>query len=717
MAQDPYYRQMLEWSKQQAAQQAQRQQEQVNIQRINEERERLRREHLERIRIYEAQVANAAAAAASSSAAGAGGAGGGGRRKSTGIPTINGHAELILFSVLGSDNWHYVILDYLNETISDIKDTGVSNSEGYDTVIIENSGFVFEFDTKVVFINDNAEIIESLDNSIYSARSRKDHYYALFDDGTLYQFDGKVVTTYTIPMGSDYTDFNLTKNSIVITAGDTNFDTRVYVWNPTIGVVNVWTGSGSNGLTNRYNGVNSNNNASFFVVSEYNDVADGWKTLNIYGDDGTTKSPLDITTLATNLSYGIPTIFGDNKLEFFVHRSATPASTSYYLNIYDYYTDIWRAATHTKTNYSTGYDNIYFQDTYSGSQYTSLSNGIFRLLYNAGSTASVYNIDLYRYVDVIYSIDGATHSTYTVNNSGTNNKGIDINDANREPNGNSLYIGKSIFLPMYLNDSKISLLCLTSTQSTVINAGSNTGLTGTQGEGLIPGWNSGQKYVSFRVGDNFGIWLSYATADVYKIYNQSGTNVISLTMSTGTRLNYTGDLAVVTDNTAGIEYVFTENPISLGLSPSYATYSTLSINQYGLKPTYSDGSTTTSLMMNLATASTPSRIFATSSVYEFTLPATTYDSWLSDVYSVHLGKDTNYILYFYDWTGILLATVDTGIVSTASYTADLISDRVYFRVIDGTTTTYYYFSPTKSDSISIENVDEDTRLYDYWPTN
>lgn len=71
MAHDPYYRQMLEWSKQQAAQQAQRQQEQANIQRINEERERLRREHLERTRIYEAQLAQSAA----SSAAGAGGGG------------------------------------------------------------------------------------------------------------------------------------------------------------------------------------------------------------------------------------------------------------------------------------------------------------------------------------------------------------------------------------------------------------------------------------------------------------------------------------------------------------------------------------------------------------------------------------------------------------------------------------------------------------------
>lgn len=94
MAQDPYYRQMLEWSKQQAAQQAQRQQEQVNIQRINEERERLRREHLERTRIYEAQTLATAASAAA-------GAGGGGNRtpavdnSSTGTVTFNGIDQYI----------------------------------------------------------------------------------------------------------------------------------------------------------------------------------------------------------------------------------------------------------------------------------------------------------------------------------------------------------------------------------------------------------------------------------------------------------------------------------------------------------------------------------------------------------------------------------------------------------------------------------------------
>lgn len=97
MAQDPYYRQMLEWSKQQAAQQAQRQQEQVNIQRINEERDRLRREHLERTRIYEAQTL---ATAAASAAAGAG-AGGSGNR----TPEVdNSSSGTIIFNGIDVDS-------------------------------------------------------------------------------------------------------------------------------------------------------------------------------------------------------------------------------------------------------------------------------------------------------------------------------------------------------------------------------------------------------------------------------------------------------------------------------------------------------------------------------------------------------------------------------------------------------------------------------------
>jgi hypothetical protein len=183
-------------------------------------------------------------------------------------------------------------------------------------------------------------------------------------------------------------------------------------------------------------------------------------------------------------------------------------------------------------------------------------------------------------------------------------------------------------------------------------------------------------------------------------------------MSAGTRLNYTGNLAVVTNDTTGIEYVFT----SSGLSAStYATYSTLGgISDYGLKPTYTDGDTTPSLMLNLNEGGL-SRIFTDEDVYEFTLPETTYNRWLSDEYIISEGRDgANYNLYFHDWTGTLLATVDTGISSGTSYNANLVKDRVYFKVVDGTTTTYYYFSPTKSDSFSVENLTSDDVKYDYW---
>lgn len=277
-------------------------------------------------------------------------------------------------------------------------------------------------------------------------------------------------------------------------------------------------------------------------------------------------------------------------------------------------------------------------------------------------------------------------------------------------------MGKSIFLPMWLNDSTFRLLCLTSTQSVNIAVGSTTGLNGSQGSELIPGWNTGQHYASFRVGDNFGVWLAYASNDVYKIYNEVGVNVISLTMSSGTRLNYTGEVAVVTDDTAGIEYVFTSSSLAPGVSPSYATYSRLeNISHYGLRPTYTDGDTTTSLMLNLNEGGL-SRIFTDGDTHEFTLPELTWNRWLSDEYIVSEGRDgDNYNLYFHDWTGTLLATIDTGIASGTSYEADLVKDRVYFKVAAGGTTTFYYFSPTKSDSVSIQNITADSVNYDYWP--
>jgi hypothetical protein len=691
--------------RQQAAQrQAQIQQQQAQERAIYEQRERQRQDYLERMRMYEAlnTVSPAAAAAAA------------GGRSNSSIPTINGHAEFILFKTSDLDNWQYVILDYLAETISDVKDTGIINTSDYDTYMIENTGWVVEFDNDILFINDNAEVISSIskDNQERSINIRE-YYYSLFNDGTLVQFNGKVVTTFTgIPTGTDYTSLKSTKNGLVIIKYDLNFDINVYVWNPTIGAVNVWSGSGNPG-TRRFNedGCKTYDNATFFCVEEYNDTAGTWSKINIYGEDGTTKSYLDVDALsASNLTTGYGTFFGDNKLEYFFYSS--DISVRYYFNIYDGDTDTWKNYWHSRSATYQNEQRLY-QDQYDGSQYTSLSNGIFHILHD-GSTQSSYNIDKYRRLDVVWSIDGYTYNNYIVNNSATATKGVDINDANRDGfNGTSLYVGKSIFLPLINNDSKISLLCLTATQSLLIPAATTTGLNGSQGENLIPGWNSGQQYASFRVGDNFGIWLAYASNDVYKIYNEFGANVISLTMSAGTILNYTGDLAVVSNNTTEIEYVFNAN--TLGLSPSYATYSTLpNIDYYGPKPTYTDGDTTPSLILNLNEGGL-SRIFTNEDVVDFTPNEFIWGKWLSDEYIILEGRDgANYNLYFYDWSGNLLATVDTGISTGLSYDANLVKDRVYFRVVDGSTTTYYYFSPTKTDSFTVENETGSNTNYDYW---
>jgi hypothetical protein len=688
--------------RQQAAQrQAQIQQQQAKERALNEQRERQRQDYLQRMRMFEAlnNISPAAAAAAA-----------GGRGKK---PTINGHAELIIFKTSDLDNWQYVILDYLAETISDIKDTGVIKSAGKSQFIIENTGFIIRFDNDILLINDNAEIIESISRDIvYTTVRNKEYFFILFDDGSLKRFDGKVVNNYTgIPMGESENDTYLTKNSsLIIKTLDSNDDVNVYVWNPTIGVVSVWSGSDANGVR-RFNGIERYENSTFFTIGEFNDDDYNWTKINVYDENGVAKSYLDVTAL-TSLNSGEPTYFGNNKMEWKFTKDGSP----WYFSIYDGDTDTWRTTSHARgANYAN--EQSLYQDQYSGSQYTSLSNGIVHILHD-GSTQSAYNIDLYRRLDVVWSIDGSTHSSYTVNNSSTATKGVDFNDADRDGlNDNSLYVGKSIFLPLINNDSKISLLCLTSTQSLVVPITSSlVGLSGDQGEDLIPGWNENQHYASFRVGDNFGVWLAYASNDVYKIYNEFGTNVISLTMSTNTILNYTGDVAVVTDDNAGIEYVFTSSSLTPGVSPSYVTYSTLGgISHYGLKPTYVDGDTTPSLILNLNEGGL-SRIFTDEGTHEFTQQELTWNRWLSDEYIVSEGRDgDNYNLYFYDWTGNLLATVDTGIASGTSYEADLVKDRVYFKVAAGGTTTFYYFSPTKSDSVSIDNITSETVIYDYWP--
>jgi hypothetical protein len=700
--------------RQQAAQrQAQMQQQQAQERAIYEQRERARQDYLQRIRMFE-KLSNTNPAAASAAA----GAGGHATK-----PVINGHAEFVLFKTSDLDNWQYVILDYLAETISDIKDTGIIKSLSTNISIVENTGFVVKFGSSnstgsILFINDNAEIIKRVDLSVVSLGSRfrlRNYYIAYMSDGTVYHFNGKVVNTYSgLPVYSTTDSVRSTKNGTLAIATIVGTDVTVYAWNPTIGLVSVWTGDNVSG--DRYNGLLTYNDAEIFTVSQFNDRTagtDGWTKINVFGEDGSTKSSLDVSALNTVLNQGYDNYLGGNNVEYKFTRSGS--TYSYYFNTYDADNDVWRSYNHVKgANYDSS--DVYYQDVNSdGVQFTSLSNGVLHLLHN-GASGSQYNIDLYRRLDVVWSIDGGTYSSYTVNNTTTWTKGVDINDANRDGIANgSLYLGKSIFLPMWLNDSTFRLLCLTSTQSVNIAVGSTTGLTGSQGSDLIPGWNTGQRYASFRVGDNFGVWLAYASNDVYKIYNEVGTNVISLTMSTSTRLNYTGDVAVVTDGNAGIEYVFTSSSLAPGVSPSYATYSRLeNISHYGLKPTYVDGDTTPSLMLNLNEGGL-SRIFTDEDVYEFTLPELTWNRWLSDEYIVSEGRDgDNYNLYFHDWTGTLLATIDTGIASGTSYEADLVKDRVYFKVAGGGTTTFYYFSPTKSDSVSIDNITSDSVSYDYW---
>lgn len=699
--------------RQQAAQrQAQMQQQKAQERAIYEQRERARQDYLQRMRMYE-KLSNINPAAASAAA----GAGGHATK-----PVINGHAEFVLFKTSDLDNWQYVILDYLAETISDIKDTGIIKSLSTDISIVENTGFIVKFGSSnstgsILFINDNAEIIKRVDLSVVSLGSRfrlRNYYIAYMSDGTVYHFNGKVVNTYSgLPVYSTTDSLRSTKNGTLAIATIVGTDVTVYAWNPTIGLVSVWTGDSVSG--DRYNGLLTYNDAEIFTVSQFNDTPpDGWRKINVFGEDGSVKSSLDLSDeVQPYLNQGYDNYLGGNNIEYQFNRNG--ATYSYYFSTYDADSDVWNSYNHVKgANYDSS--DVYYQDVNSdGVQFTSLSNGVLHLLHN-GASGSQYNIDLYRRLDVVWSIDGGTYSSYTVNNTTTWTKGVDINDANRDGIANgSLYLGKSIFLPMWLNDSTFRLLCLTSTQSVNIAVGSTTGLNGSQGSGLIPGWNTGQRYASFRVGDNFGVWLAYASNDVYKIYNEVGTNVISLTMSTSTRLNYTGDVAVVTDDTAGIEYVFTSSSLAPGVSPSYATYSRLeNISHYGLKPTYVDGDTTPSLMLNLNEGGL-SRIFTDEDVYEFTLPELTWTRWLSDEYIVSEGRDgDNYNLYFHDWTGTLLATVDTGIASGTSYEANLVKDRVYFKVADSGTTTFYYFSPTKSDSVSIDNITSDSVSYDYW---
>ena len=215
--------------RQQAAQrQAQIQAQQAQERALYEQREMARQEYLRRIRMYEKVSINPSAAAA------AAGAGGSGNRNSNSIGIINGHTEFILFTTSDKDNYQYIILDFLAETISEVKDTGVSKSESLnETYIIENTGYACEFQTKIVLISDSTKIIETIDRTtIYTSFNRRTNFYAITYDGTIYDFDGKVVTTYSgiLQMGGDYTSIQPTKNSLVITAYDNDVDLTRTVW-------------------------------------------------------------------------------------------------------------------------------------------------------------------------------------------------------------------------------------------------------------------------------------------------------------------------------------------------------------------------------------------------------------------------------------------------------------------------------------------------------
>ena len=694
--------------RQQAAQrQAQIQQQQAQERALYEQRERARQDYLERARMYE-KLASINPSAAASAAAGAGGSG------NRVIPTINGHVEFILFTTSDSDNYQYVILDFLAETISEVKDMGIPYSSNYDYYMVENTGWVFEFDNgTTLFINDNAEIVETISNEDqYSSWNKRTFYFAYFTDGTIKYFDGKEVTTYTgLPSSSIISSTYFTKNLVFVFATDDTTNATVYTWTKDGGLTECWTGT-SGTSTERYNGVWANEGSDFFTVAQFNDTLDTWKTIHIFGENGLEKTSLDLSSVysVAKVNSGYATFFGDNKLEW----KFTGPTASYSFNIYDGDTDTWRQSSHAKTNYTN--DSILYQEHWDGSQFTSLSNGIVHVLYSTGSTSSVYNIDKYNYVDVVWSVDGSTHSTYVINNTGTSTKGVDINDADRYDTNSSLYIGKSIFLPMWLNDSTFRLLCLTGTQSVNIAVGSTTNLTGSQGSGIIPGWNTNQRYASFRVGDYFGVWLAYSTSDAYKIYDYTGNLALSFTMSTGTRLNYSGDVAVITDSTAGIEYYINSN--NIGLSPSYATQSYSEMTYYGLKPQFPDGDTTPSKLLSYNEGGFAlSRMYTDEDVYEFTMGEDTiFYRYLSDQYVVLVGSTgtNNWQIYFYDWTATLLAKVDSGISYGTSFNAELIKDRLYFKVTDGSTDTFYYFSPTKSDSISIDNISGHDTFYDNW---
>jgi hypothetical protein len=677
--------------RQQAAQrQAQIQQQQAQERALHEQRERARQDYLQRMRMFE-KLSNTNPAAAASAAAGG-----------HTTPIINGHTEIILFSTTDSSNWHYVILDFQHDTISDSKDTGISNSLNINHYyVIDNTGYVVKISDNYLCINDSTHIVKTITGS-YGVHAKSD-LVIFYDEtaGEINYFDGKVFSTFTgAPVSPN--SYNLTRGGYLIIEyrNSDNGDITIYNWTPTDGLTSIYTDVYW-GFTGEYNGIDVDPSVPFFCV-EIN-PGGHWKKIKIIGEQGDARSILDVDALSGGtMASGYIQFYGDSKVEW--QFNAFGGSVRYIGN-YDYNTDTWKTTRHNTTANYVNQENV-FQYSPIGTQFTSPSNGKVNLFHD-GASGSQYNIDLYRHLDVIWTIDGGNYLTYSVNNTTTWSKGVDLNDASRDYGNNTLYCGKSMFFPMWLNNSYLSLLCLTSTQSVVIQAGSTTGLTGSQGYGHIPGWYNGQRYATFRVGDYFGIWLAYATSDVYKIYDYTGNKVVSLTMSVGTYLNYRGNIAVITTPTT--DYLFAES--TLGASPSYATYSNLGWNAIGQSPDYSS-TEDASLIINSNLSTGQFRIFKNPGAIDGTVPSgkisyafasTTYVGFVDD-------SSGSVVVYLYDSDANLLQTADLGVSSINNWF--IVEDRINLEKDNGSTKTFWYVSPTKVDTKVIKNVSSYDVYYD-----
>jgi len=703
MAHDPYYRQMLEWSKQQAAQQAQRQQEQVNIQRINEERERLRREHLERIRIYEAQVANAAAA--SSSAAGAGAGAGGGSRRPTGIDygnVVTGQTELFIYAK--SDTYHYVILDYTHNKITPETDTTISSLEFSINEImpIQETGYFIEFTgdtTYHLFINDNGQPITKFETGgSISYLSNNDMVFSYVTTETnynCYAFDGQEVSQFDIDFGGEGTNFSLIKGpAVYISKEDYGSMTR-YIWSKESGLVTLESVNSPYDANSK-----AGDSANFVITSTY----PAWSQLKVWDSlTGNLKSTVSLTAShPTGAAYysGYLGLYGTNKAYglFFDSNSTTP----YLLKNYNGDTNTWTSMTHSKANYPTC--NL-------TSNVGSGSEAVVNLSYPIGSTG-VFNspgevllavfcssqlgspnfyIDLHAYCDIVWSIDGSTFSSYTLSTNQPT-RGLNMNDDSTgsfNGDGNTVqYFGKTMFLQALLGDGNFSLLNFGAATYSVIPVTATASIN--QGQ-FNQGW------AAFRAGDRFGIIYGNKTParDVVKMYSSSGTLLQTATMSgTTTSIltlndNAQGNLAIVDDNNVGIEYVWN---LTTGGTASFATYS---------RPGWT--STSSMVVYKTADSRTPSGLVRyTSSTFRI-YTDTSVSSIITTTYAIGtvvvaedfiVIQDYNAPItyYVYDMTGTLINTVHTSDTTQSDFYA--VGNRVFAVTNTGSVYNAYYISAT-----------------------